>query len=101
MDGGQSNKVSVTLYDDGTGIDAGSSQPLNPANPTGNNAAAFNLLEGPTDLRFCASAGTRCESGGRTAAIGRLWRVQLRLRTDGPAGNGSNACADRILTGHP
>src|ERR1041384_8237577 len=50
--GGASNTFSVTLYDDGTGIDENASQPLNPANPIGNNAVPFDLQEGPTDLRF-------------------------------------------------
>src|SRR5262249_38610145 len=35
---GLSNTFSVTLWDDGTGIDENASQPLNPANPIGNNA---------------------------------------------------------------
>src|SRR6185295_16792853 len=46
------NTFGVTLYDDGTGIDENANQPLNPANPIGNNAVPFDLLEGPTDLRF-------------------------------------------------
>jgi hypothetical protein len=50
--GGFSNTFGVTLYDDGTGIDENASQPLNPANPIGNNAVPFDLQEGPTDLRF-------------------------------------------------
>lgn len=50
--GGQSNNFSITLYDDGTGIDENANQPLNPANPIGNNASPFDLLEGPTDQRF-------------------------------------------------
>src|SRR4029453_6685246 len=49
---GASNTFSVTLFDDGTGIDENANQPLNPANPIGNNAVAFDLQEGPTDLRF-------------------------------------------------
>jgi hypothetical protein len=50
--GNASNTFAVTLYDDGTGIDENANQPLNPANPIGNNAVPFDLQEGPTDLRF-------------------------------------------------
>jgi hypothetical protein len=57
--GGFSNTFSVTLYDDGTGIDENASQPLNPANPIGNNAVPFDLQEGPTDLRFVREAVTQ------------------------------------------
>jgi hypothetical protein len=49
---GVSNTFAVTLLDDGTGIDENSNQPLNPANPIGNNSVPFDLLEGPTDNRF-------------------------------------------------
>lgn len=49
---GSSNTVSVTLLDDGTAVDENSDQPLNPANPIGNNAVPFDLQEGPTDLVF-------------------------------------------------
>ena len=42
----------VSLYDDGTGVDENANQPLNPANPIGNNAVAFDLKEGPTDQRY-------------------------------------------------
>jgi hypothetical protein len=49
---GSRNTFGVTLYDDGTGIDENANQPLNPANPIGNNAVPFDLQEGPTDLRF-------------------------------------------------
>src|SRR6185503_3161431 len=45
---GSRNTFAVTLYDDGTGIDENASQPLNPANPIGNNAVPFDLQEGPT-----------------------------------------------------
>ncbi len=51
------NSFSVTLYDDGTGVDENSNQALNPANPIGNNAVAFDLQEGPTDLRFLGGVG--------------------------------------------
>ena len=49
---GSSNTFDAFLYDDGTGIDENATQPLNPANPIGNNEVPFNLQEGPTDLRF-------------------------------------------------
>ena len=49
---GSSNTFEVSLYDDGTGVDENSTQPLNPANPIGNNEVPFDHQEGPTDLRF-------------------------------------------------
>jgi hypothetical protein len=49
---GSSNTFEVSLYDDGTGVDENANQPLNPANPIGNNEVPFDLQEGPTDLRF-------------------------------------------------
>src|SRR5262249_25767499 len=45
-----SNNFSVTLLDDGTGPDENANQPLNPANPIGNNAVPFDLQERPTHL---------------------------------------------------
>jgi hypothetical protein len=50
-----SNSFTISLYDDGTGLDENANQPLNPANSTGNNAVPFDLQEGPTDLRYVAS----------------------------------------------
>jgi hypothetical protein len=47
-----SNSFTVSLYDDGTGVDENANQPLNPANPVGNNAVPFDRKEGPTDLHF-------------------------------------------------
>src|SRR5882724_8501699 len=55
---GASNTFSVTLFDDGTGIDENANQPLNPANPIGNNSVPFDLQEGPTDLRFTREPNT-------------------------------------------
>jgi hypothetical protein len=49
---GSQNTFSVSLFDDGTGLDENSNQPLNPANPIGNNAVPFDLKEGPTALLF-------------------------------------------------
>jgi hypothetical protein len=51
-----SNTFSVTLYDDGTGIDENTNETLSPVSTIGNNlndgAAVFDKQEGPTDLRF-------------------------------------------------
>src|SRR5581483_4525607 len=80
---GVTNTFSITLYDDGTGIDENANQPLNPANPIGNNAVPFDLQEGPTDLRFLSvttGAGTtflgeppRLDGSGlQTFAYGRM-----------------------------
>jgi hypothetical protein len=55
---GRTNTFAVTLFDDGTGIDENANQPLNPANPIGNNAVPFDLQEGPTDLRFTQEPNT-------------------------------------------
>ena len=41
-----SNSFSISLYDDGGGIDENANQPLNPANPIGNNSVPFDLKEG-------------------------------------------------------
>ncbi len=49
---GSLNTCAVTLLDDGSSLDENSSQPLNPANPIGNNAVPFDLQEGPTDLQW-------------------------------------------------
>ncbi|HSE24199.1 MAG TPA: Calx-beta domain-containing protein, partial [Pyrinomonadaceae bacterium] len=54
-EGGAANTLSTTLYDDGATIDENASNPLNPANPIGNNAVPFDLQEGPTDRRFAPS----------------------------------------------
>jgi Divergent InlB B-repeat domain len=48
------NTFSVSLFDDGVAIDENATQALNPANPIGNNAVAFDRQEGPTDTRFIA-----------------------------------------------
>jgi hypothetical protein len=52
------NTFGLTLYDDGVGTDENASQPLNPANPIGNNAVPFDLQEGPTDLRWVTEPNT-------------------------------------------
>jgi hypothetical protein len=51
-----SNSFAISLYDDGTGVDENANQPLNPANPIGNNAVPFDLREGSTDQRFFTDA---------------------------------------------
>jgi len=56
---GASNTFSVTLFDDGTGVDENANQALNPANPIGNNSVPFDLLEGPTDSRFTREPNTQ------------------------------------------
>jgi hypothetical protein len=58
MRGNASNTFSISLNDDGTAIDENANQPLNPANPIGNNAVPFDLQEGPTDLRFTREPNT-------------------------------------------
>ena len=52
------NTFSATLYDDGTSIDENANQPLNPANPIGNNSVPFDLQEGPTDSRWTVEPTT-------------------------------------------
>jgi hypothetical protein len=57
-----SNTFSVTLYDDGTGVDENTTETLSPTAVVGNNlndgAAVFDQQEGPTDLRFTRVAQT-------------------------------------------
>ena len=54
------NSFSVTLYDDGTGLDENHDQALDPADPTGDNVdPAFDRQEGPTDLRFAREPVTQ------------------------------------------
>ncbi|HMG35363.1 MAG TPA: hypothetical protein VKM94_15595 [Blastocatellia bacterium] len=55
---GSTNTFSVTLFDDGTGIDENASQTLNNANPIGNNGGPFDLMEGPNALRFTREPST-------------------------------------------
>ncbi len=49
---GSQNTFAVSLFDDGTGADENANQPLNPANPIGNNSVPFNLQEGPTASNY-------------------------------------------------
>ncbi len=53
------NTFSVSLYDDGEGLDENANQPLNPANPIGNNAVPFDRAEGPTALRWLPNASAQ------------------------------------------
>jgi hypothetical protein len=55
---GSRNTFSISLYDDGTGVDENANQPLNPANPIGNNSVPFDLREGPTASRFAIDSVT-------------------------------------------
>ncbi len=74
------NTFSISLFDDGTGLDENASQPLNQANPIGNNAVPFDRQEGPTALRWTVNAagqivGRRVRPAGSgyfTFAYGRM-----------------------------
>lgn len=69
--GGRSNTFSVTLSDDGTGIDENSNKALDPADPTGDNVdPAYDLQEGPTDLRFTREPTTSTLVGATPRADG-------------------------------
>jgi hypothetical protein len=78
---GSSNTCSITLQDDGVLIDENSNQPLNPANPIGNNAVPFDLQEGPTDLVFERDPVTNrivgCSS--RREGSGQFWLDYCRM----------------------
>jgi len=67
-----SNTVSVSLFDDGTGTDENATQPLNPANPIGNNVVPFDLTEGPTDLRSVWLSGVLTPLPPRPDGSGRI-----------------------------
>jgi hypothetical protein len=49
---GSSNTFSTFLFDDGTLADENASQLLDTAEPIGNNSQNFDLMEGPTALRY-------------------------------------------------
>jgi hypothetical protein len=55
---GSQNTFAANLFDDGIGVDENSTQPLNPANPIGNNAVPFDLQEGPQNNRFTVEPNT-------------------------------------------
>ena len=86
---GSRNTFSITLYDDGTGIDENASQALNPANPIGNNAVPFDLQEGPTDLRFTREPNTGILVGcpRRGEGTGHFFFDYGRMDLLGTAGN--------------
>src|SRR5215510_8492969 len=67
---GRSNSFALTLYDDGTGVDENSNQALNAGNQVGNNSAAFDQQEGPTDLRFTREPTTNTLIGSPARASG-------------------------------
>jgi hypothetical protein len=90
-----SNSFSISLYDDGTGEDENANQPLNPANPIGNNAVPFDLNEGPTEPRFysdgigqfSAIAPRPDQSGNQCFTYGRMDLL------------GSKTAGDAVLVG--
>jgi len=100
--GGFSNTFSVTLYDDGTGIDENASQPLNPANPIGNNAVPFDLQEGPTDLRFVREPVTQVLVGCSPRRQGSGVFVFDYCRMDLLGGNGTQleSLSHAVITGY-
>jgi hypothetical protein len=63
LESGVSNTFSVTLFDDGTGVDENTTETLSPTAVVGNNlndgAVAFDQQEGPTDLRFTREPNTQ------------------------------------------
>jgi hypothetical protein len=81
-----SNSFTISLYDDGTGIDENANQPLNPANPIGNNVVPFDLQEGPTDLRFVhVSTTTLAGFNPRPDGSGNLCVTYGRMDLPGTA----------------
>ena len=70
--GGTSNTFSLTLFDDGVGVDENANQPLNPANPIGNNAVPFDLQEGPTDLRWSNVGAAVVQANPRRSGSGNF-----------------------------
>jgi len=85
---GPSNTFSITLSDDGVAIDENASQPLNPANPIGNNAVPFDLQEGPTDLRFLREPTTNVLVGRnpRLSGTGNFLDTYSRMDLIGTTG---------------
>ncbi|HEX6884160.1 MAG TPA: hypothetical protein VF530_12340 [Planctomycetota bacterium] len=101
---GSSNTLSVTLLDDGSGSDENSNQPLNPANPIGNNAVPFDLQEGPTDLVWERDPLTGILIGCTTRREGRgqfrfeYCRMDLLGTTDRPVLSGYSVGGLAITT---
>jgi len=77
-----SNTFSISLFDDGRGLDENSSQPLNPANPIGNNAVPFDLQEGPTDFRWSVEPLTGTLTPGNLRRGGSGNTLLAYARTD-------------------
>ncbi len=93
---GSSNTFSVSLYDDGTGVDENANQPLNPANPIGNNAVPFDLQEGPTDLRYFNDVNNNMINGSvaRPDRTGNVCLTYGRMDL-----LGSQSGGDQVLVG--
>lgn len=90
-----SNNFSISLYDDGTGVDENANQPLNPANPIGNNAVAFDLREGPTDLSYVTGvSNTLVGANQRPDNSGNLCLTYGRMDL-----LGSQSAGDQVLVG--
>ena len=70
-------------------------QPLNPANPIGNNAVPFDLQEGPTDLRYFTDPNNLLSSARlRPDQSGNLCYTYGRMDL-----LGSKAGGDTVLVG--
>jgi hypothetical protein len=90
-----SNSFSISLYDDGTGVDENANQPLNPANPIGNNAVPFDLNEGPTEPRFYSDGNNHMSSTKpRPDHSGNLCFTYGRMDL-----LGSQSAGDQVLVG--
>jgi hypothetical protein len=59
------NTFSMSLFDDGSGLDENANEPFNGINPVGNNSVQFDLKEGPTALRWTRNDAAQLV--GRTA----------------------------------
>jgi hypothetical protein len=81
-----SNTLSISLFDDGTGVDENANQPLNPANPIGNNAVPFDLREGPTDVRSWWLSGLLVPLPPRPDGSGRIQFQYGRMDASGSSG---------------
>jgi hypothetical protein len=86
---GAVNTFSISLFDDGTGVDENANQPLNPANPIGNNSVPFDLQEGPTALRFTTDPNTGQLVGNppRPDGSGQFTLTYARMDLLGTFGN--------------
>ncbi len=92
---GSSNSFAISLFDDGTGSDENANQPLNPANPIGNNAVPFDLKEGPTDNLFFTDINNQLQSASpRPDHSGNLCYTYGRMDL-----LGSQTAGDSVLVG--